>query len=462
MNNKFEEYKNEIKNKKIAIIGLGISNRPILKYLANLGINVTGFDRYTYGELKSFVDQFENLDNVNFHLGPNNLEHLSGFDLIIKTPAMRPDIPHFLKEIKKGAILTSEMEIFMNMCQCKMIAVTGSDGKTTTTSLIGEMLKLQGYKAWVGGNIGTPLFDQLDVIEKEDYVVLELGSFQLQTIKTISADIAVVTNMSPNHLDFHGNMEEYIESKQNVYRYQSENDSLIINYDNEITKGFEKDTKSKVTFFSRKVLLEKGVSLIDNKIFYDKEYILDASEIILKGIHNKENFCAAIAAVKDLVDNKTFLQVAKSFSGVEHRIEYVTTIKGIQFYNDSIGSSPTRTCASLRAFDEKVILIAGGYDKKISYNIMGELIIEKVKGLVLLGQTGPKILAAFEEEKKKVNKGHNIKISNVSSLEEAVTKAYEMANKGDIIILSPASSSYDMFPNFEVRGKLYKDLVNSL
>ncbi|MBN2852844.1 MAG: UDP-N-acetylmuramoyl-L-alanine--D-glutamate ligase, partial [Clostridia bacterium] len=395
-------------------------------------------------------------------LGEDNLNNLHGFDIIFKTPAMRPDLPAFVIEKNNGAVLTSEMEVFINMCQAKIFAVTGSDGKTTTTTLIGEMLKKQGYKVWVGGNIGTPLFDKLDEIEKEDMVVLELGSFQLQTISEKSPNISVITNISPNHLDFHTDMQEYIWSKQNIYRHQNSDDKLILNYDNNETRAFSADAKGKVSYFSRKNEIRDGAYLLDGKIYINGEYLFDAKEIKLLGDHNKENFLAAICAVDGFVEKEAVLSVARNFSGVEHRIEFVKEVNGVKFYNDSIGSSPTRTIASISIFDQKVILIAGGYDKKIPYDIMGQTIIDKVKGLIVMGQTGPQIKKALDDRIAATGNGRDIVVEEVKYLEEAVRKAYKMAVPGDIVVLSPASASYDMFPNFEIRGKLFKEIVKAL
>ena len=362
--------------------------------------------------------------------------------------------------------MTSEMEVFMQMCSAKIIAVTGSDGKTTTTTLIGEMLKAQGYKVWVGGNIGTPLFDKLDEIKETDMVVLELGSFQLQTIKDKSPNIAVITNMSPDHLDFHEVIDEYIWSKKNIYRYQKEGDKLILNMDNKITADFEKDATADVIWFSRQKAPLDGAYLDGDRIvYYDggkENYLFDRSVILLKGIHHVENYMAAISAVYEYVDVENMKKVAGLFTGVEHRTEPVMEVNGVWYYNDSIGSSPTRTNASLHSFDDKLILITGGYDKKIPYDIMGPLIIEKVKGLILVGQTGPKIKAAFETEKEKTGKGGDIPVKEVASVEKAVLAAAEMAVEGDSVILSPASASYDMFPNFEVRGRVFKEAVRQL
>ncbi len=466
MNKAFEEYKKQIRNKKVAAVGLGISNRPLFKYLADLGVEITGFDSAPYEKLKSFIKEFEKYENVSFHTGPEYLENLKGYEIIFKTPAIRPDIKPFIDEIRRGALITSEMEVFMKMCPAKMVAVTGSDGKTTTTTVIGKMLEKQGFKVWVGGNIGTPLFDKLDLIKSKDMVVLELGSFQLQTIRDKSPDIAVITNISPNHLDFHKAIDEYIWSKQNIYRYQKPDDVLVLNLDNKTTKNFANDADAHIIWFSRRAVPKKGVFLQNGIIKYsDEDGISDlfpASEIAVRGIHNVENFMAAIAAVYEYVDVQSMIDVARTFKGVEHRIEPVMKVKGVWYYNDSIGSSPTRTKASLHAFEGRLILITGGYDKKISYDMMGPLIIEKVKGLILLGETAPKIKKAFEAAKKKTGKGGDVPVKEVASIEEAVEVASKMAAQGDVVILSPASASYDMFPNFEIRGRVFKEAVKKL
>ncbi|MBN2883174.1 MAG: UDP-N-acetylmuramoyl-L-alanine--D-glutamate ligase [Clostridia bacterium] len=466
MNVKFEDYKKEIVKKRVAAVGLGISNRPLLKYMADLGVEITGFDSAPYEKLKSFVDEFRSYPNVSFNLGPDYLDKLKGFDVIFKTPAIRPDIDAFSREIRRGALMTSEMEVFMKMCCAKMIAVTGSDGKTTTTTLIGEILREQGYRVWVGGNVGAPLFDKLDEIGGGDIVVLELGSFQLQTIKDVSPDIAVITNVSPNHLDFHKVIDEYIWSKQNIYRYQVPSDRLVLNFDNEITRSFAESASAEVVWFSRQRKPQNGTYLEDGDLVYykngNKEVLFNRNLILLKGMHHVENYMAAISAIHGLVDIASIIKVAITFKGVEHRTEPVEKINEVWYYNDSIGSSPTRTKASLNAFDGKVILITGGYDKKIPYDMMGPLIIEKVKGLILLGQTGPKIKEAFEKEKKKSGKGTDIPVIEVDTIEDAVLQASKLAVPGDTVILSPASASYDMFPNFELRGKVFKDAVHNL
>jgi UDP-N-acetylmuramoylalanine--D-glutamate ligase len=356
------------------------------------------------------------------------------------------------------------MEVFVDLCPAQIFAVTGSDGKTTTTTLIYRMLKEQGYNCWLGGNIGTPLLGNIDEIKEDDKVVLELSSFQLHTM-TRSADIAVVTNVSPNHLDVHKSMEEYIDAKKNIFKHQDTRGKVVLNYDNDVTRSFAGEAKGSVVFFSRVNRLESGAVLEDDAIVYiedgKKTRIVKTDEILLPGVHNVENYLAAAAAVVDYVSPETIQKVASTFKGVEHRMELVREIDGVKFYNDSIGTSPTRTIAGLKSFKKRVILIAGGYDKHIPYDEMGEVIAEKVKKLVLIDPTGPRIKEALEKEIKLTGKGADIPVIMCEGFEEAVRSAYNGASEGDIIVLSPASASFDMFKNFEERGNRFKEIVRS-
>lgn len=327
------------------------------------------------------------------------------------------------------------------------------------------MLVEQGYNCWLGGNIGAPLLDKIDEIKETDKVVLELSSFQLHTM-TQSPQVAVVTNLAPNHLDMHKSMDEYVEAKKNIYLHQRASDKLIINFDNDITREFKKDAKGEVVYFSRVNNIDTGAKMNGNMLVYrdgkDEKEIVNAEDIVIPGVHNIENYLAAIAAVIDYVDVDTIRKVATTFKGVEHRIELVRELDGVKFYNDSIASSPSRTIAGLNSFKQKVILIAGGYDKKIPYDVMGEVLVNKVKCLVLIGQTAPKIEQALMKEIDRTGKGEDIPVIYCETLREAVEKAYNFAKSGDIVIMSPASASFDMFKNFEERGKQFKDIVNSL
>ncbi|GAE87440.1 UDP-N-acetylmuramoyl-L-alanine--D-glutamate ligase [Acetivibrio straminisolvens] len=464
MNSKLNDFKKKIKNKKVAVLGIGISHTPLISYLYKLGADITAFDKSDETRLKPTLEAFKGMD-IKYSLGEGYLDNLKGFDILFRTPGMRYDIPQILAAKEEGTEITSEMEVFFELCPAQIFAVTGSDGKTTTTTLIYNMLKEQGYNCWLGGNIGIPLLSKIDEIKDTDKVVLELSSFQLHTM-TESPHIAVVTNVSPNHLDVHKSMDEYVFAKKNIFKHQSAEDKLVINFDNDITRGFANEAQGDVVYFSRKASLEKGAMLKDNMlIFKDGESVTEivkADDIVIPGVHNIENFLAATAAVIDCVDRDVIKKVATTFTGVEHRIELVRELNGIKFYNDSIASSPTRTIAGLNSFKDKVILIAGGYDKKIPYDALGPVIAEKVKCLVLIGQTAPKIEKALKDETERTGKGTDIPVYRCGSLDEAVQTAYRFASLGDTIILSPASASFDMFKSFEERGNKFKEIVNSI
>ena len=464
MNEKLEQFKREIVDKKVAVLGIGISNTPLIKYLCKLGVRVTAFDMAEESALKPVLDSLSGFD-VEYSLGNGYLDKLKGFDVIFKTPKIRFDIPPLLKEAEAGAEITSEMEVFCRLCPARIFAVTGSDGKTTTTTIIYNILKRHGYKCWLGGNIGTPLLDRIDQIEPSDMVILELSSFQLHTMRN-RIHTAVVTNVTPNHLDVHKSMQEYICAKKNIFLYQNENDTLVLNYDNLTTRSFAGEAVGKTVFFSRLKELDSGILLKNGAITFRGEgrelEIIKADDIRLPGVHNIENYMAAIAATIEFVKPEDIRYVALNFGGVEHRNEFVRKLKGVSFYNDSIGSSPTRTIASINSFKGRVILIAGGYDKHIPYGVMGKTLVDKVKCLVLVGQTADLIEAAFRDEIKKTGRGGEIPVIHCSLLEEAVRKAYENAVINDVVLLSPASASFDMFRNFEERGLAFKRIVNGL
>ncbi len=465
VNENLEEFKNYIKGRYVAVMGMGVSNTPLIRYLMDLDANITVFDRKTEEELDRALCEEYMLQGVKFSLGENYLDNLVGYDIIFRSPSMRPDLPQIEKELDRGAVLTSEIEMLIDLCPGKIIGITGSDGKTTTTTLIYNMLKEEGYNCYLGGNIGIPLFAKIDEMRPDDIVVLELSSFQLMTLKK-SPDIAVITNVSPNHLDIHKDYNEYINAKRNIYLYQSSNDLVVLNYDNDITREFADTAKGKVRFFSVNTRLDDGVILDQNIIKTSsgkiRTQIIDIKDILLLGRHNVENACTAIAAVQDLVSVESIIKVLKTFKGVEHRCEFVREINGAKWYNDSIGSSPTRTIAGLISFPSKVILIAGGYDKHLDYTELGKYIVDRAKAVILLGQTKEKIKTAVEEELGKRFGDNNLPIKECFSLEEAVNEAYKLAKDGDLVFFSPASASFDMFKNFEERGNKYKELVLAL
>lgn len=460
MKHNFNEFKEFINNKKVGVVGIGISNRPLIKFLKSLGADVTAFDKKEKEKLGEFYDELISL-GIKTELGENYLKNLSGFDVIFKTPSMRFDNPVLVKAKNEGAYITSEMEEFIKYCPAKTFGVTGSDGKTTTTSLIYSMLKKEGYKTWVGGNIGNPLFSEIEKINKDDKVVLELSSFQLMNMK-YSTDVSVVTNLSPNHLDIHKGMEEYVEAKKNIFKYQNENGLLVLNKDNEITNKMKNEANGKLLEFSIKQKIDNGAYYenADNNLYLKNQKVCSRNQIRIVGMHNVENFLAAFCAVSEDVSLDSMKYVAENFAGVEHRIEFVKEINGVKYYNDSIASSPTRTLAGLNSFNKKVILIAGGYDKHIPFEPLAENGYDKIKELILLGNTKNKIKLAFENVMKEKNTKINIHV--VNSLEEAVNLAYDIASSGDIVTLSPACASFDMFPNFEIRGNKFKELIMNI
>ena len=461
----FESYLATLRGKQVAVIGIGVSNIPLIKLFLKKGIAVTACDkcqREAYDN-QSLLLELEAL-GATLHMGADYLDNLTQ-DVIFRSPGIRPDIPAFAQAKARGAIITSEMEVFFHVCPCKTIAVTGSDGKTTTTTLISKFYEAAGRKVHLGGNIGAALLPMLPEVSPEDVAVVELSSFQLISMHA-SPNIAVVTNVTPNHLDHHKDMQEYIDAKRNILLYQKQPCRAVLGYENEISRSMQADCKGKQVWFTRLHDTDNGAFLRkeDGMLCMAEDGVvtpfLAQKDVKLRGLHNIENLLAAAAAVWGEVPVEAIRQVGSTFTGVEHRIEPVRTLDGVLYYNDSIGTSPTRTIAGLRSFDRKVILIAGGYDKHIPYEPLAPEIIAHVKNLVLMGATGPRIEQAVRE-----CSGFDeaaLPIQHADNMQHAVELARAAAKPGDIIILSPASASFDLYPNFEVRGREFKKIVNAL
>lgn len=450
---KADLFRESMKGRKVTVIGIGISNMPLIEYLCSAGAKVTACDKHDREWLGENCDKCEAL-GVTLRLGENYLDDLTD-DIIYKTPGMRIDVPELAAAAARGAVVTSEMETFFALCPAHIIAVTGSDGKTTTTTLINEMLKTAGYKTWLGGNIGRPLLSYVGEMTEDDYAVLELSSFQLHTMKQ-SPEIGVITNLSPNHLDWHKDYNEYIEAKTNIFKYMDRENKLVLNADNRDCAALLPLAHVNVKMFSRK--LNASICLKGDMIVCEGEPVLDIKDIKIPGMHNVENYMAAIGAVWGLVEPKDIQQVAKTFGGVPHRIELVRELDGVKYYNSSIDSSPNRTMNTLNVFPEKVIMIAGGKDKGIPYDDLGEPIADHVKTLILIGATSDKI----EEALDATGRRDEVRVIRAKMYPEAVSAAHDAAEPGDVVLLSPASTSFDMFRNFEERGELYKKLVNEL
>lgn len=459
MNTEFNEFLKSVNGKKCTVIGMGVSNIPLIRLLLEHGAVVTVCDKKEDHDL-SVVSEFKH-KGAKLVFGENYLSDISGAEIIFKTPGMRYDLPELMSAEKSGAFITTEMEQFLFCCPCKSIGITGSDGKTTTTTIIGELLKKSGKRCFVGGNIGKPLLAETGDMNSDDFAVVELSSFQLMNIKA-SPNISVITNITPNHLDVHKSMDEYIEAKKQIFA-ESEG-RVVLNYDNKETRRIAEGLGARAALFSSKVLLDNGYCLEDGFIVFRKnktsERILAVSDIKIPGMHNVENYMAAIAATEGFVSKEDIVSVAREFGGVEHRMELVREKNGVKFYNDSIASSPTRTIAGLRAFNRKVILIAGGYDKNIPFDELGPAAQKYVKTLVLVGQTAEKIKTAVESFE-----GYDpekLPIIVCDTFESAVKTAADVAEYGDIVTLSPACASFDLFKNFMVRGERFRELVLAL
>ncbi len=444
---------------RCAVIGMGVSNTPLIRMMLRCGAQVLVCDKKAEHN-SELINEFIAM-GAEFSLGESYLSNLHDVDFIFKTPGLRYDVPELLEAERNGVVITSEMEQFLKLCPCTCIGVTGSDGKTTTTTIIGKLLEQAGKRCFVGGNIGKPLLDEVDSMIETDFSVVELSSFQLMNIK-FSPQISVITNVTPNHLDVHKSFEEYIYAKKEIFRHST--GRVVLNYDNEVTRLIAEELGERAVLFSSKHILANGFCVengyIVRKTDEKTKKVLSLSDIKIPGMHNVENYMAAIAATEGIVSETDILSVAKSFGGVEHRMEFIRELRGVKYYNDSIASSPTRTIAGLSAFDRKVILIAGGYDKKIPFDVLGDAAVKYVKKLILVGATANSIRDAVV--KAEGYDENELPIVMCDTFEDVVRVASEISERGDIVALSPACASFDMFENFMLRGETFKKLVNSL
>jgi len=453
------KYFSDLRGKRVAVIGAGVSNRPLIRLLLTSGIDVTICDKSGIEAMGDFYREI-----TPFHpslcLGDTYLNDLDA-DVVFRTPGIHPNTPAFVKAREKGTLITSEMEVFFSLCPCRTIAVTGSDGKTTTTTLISELLKTGGYHVWLGGNIGTPLLAETDAMAPTDVAVLELSSFQLHSM-SCSPDVAVVTNVSPNHLDVHPTYQDYIDAKKQIFRNQKPGARLVLNRDNEVTASFAAETTSEIYWFSRRQTVDRGFWTDADGMIRRAggQIVMPASDIRIPGVHNTENMMAAFAAVDGLVGEDVFRSVARNFPGVPHRLETVRVLRGVTYINDSIASSPSRTAAGLSCFKEKVILIAGGKDKGVPFDSLGDDICRHVKSLYLTGWTAEKLKDAAMNSPLYAPGKPDIHV--IDGFRDTVEAAARRAEAGDIVLLSPACTSFDRFKNFEERGKTFRKIVEGL
>ncbi len=461
--NKVQKFFSNIQDKKVAFIGTGVTNTNIIKLFLSKNIDVTICDRKSAEQMGELYKELADL-GAKYILGETYLDTLTDFDVVFRSPGVYFNNPKLQEAIRNGVAVTSEMEVFFDLCPCKIYAVTGSDGKTTTTTIISELFKTEGKNVHIGGNIGKALLPIIEEIKDDDIAVVELSSFQLLSMRQ-SPDVCAITNITPNHLNVHGTMEEYISAKCNILAHQNAFSRAVLSYDNETARNLNYLVRGKLAYFSRYSKVYNGSFLNENGILCYNDYgkvteIMDMHDIKIPGMHNVENYLTAIAVTWGEVSLDTVRKVAKEFGGVEHRIEFVREINGAKYYNNSIASSPTRVLACLNSFDEKQIMIQGGSDKGISFEPMADAICEKVKVLILMGETKEKIRNAVMASEK--YNPENTKIIIVKDMQEAVQTAYKYAEKGDIVSLSPACASFDMYRMFEDRGRHFKQLVNEL
>lgn len=463
MDKRVENFLKSMKGKKIAFCGIGRSNLPLVSLFSGYGARITVCDRKEKDSFSSDIIEFIEKCGAVLKCGEDYLDNLD-IDILFRTPGMYFNQPKIKEFIKRGVVVTSEMEVFFDICPCKIYAITGTDGKTTTTTIVSKVLEKSGKKVYKGGNIGTPLLPLIEQIDEDDVAVVELSSFQLISMRR-SPEVSAITNIYPDHLNVHKDMNEYIDAKKNIFIHQNAFSKTVLNLDNEETKKLAESVRGKCVYFSHLEKPETGAYLDgDGWLCYTEngvdEKIVDSSVIKIPGMHNIENYLTAIAILYGDVDNKCFSEVASEFGGVEHRIEFVRELDGVRYYNDSIATSPASVTAGLKAFNKKVIIIAGGSDKQLDYSTLSGAINEYVKVLVLLGETAPKIEKAVKEDKD--YNENTIKIINTDTLEQAVNIARENAVSGDVISLSPASASFDKYKDFEERGRHFKRIVEEL
>lgn len=461
----FLDFVNKFKNCKIAFIGLGVSHINTVKLFKKYGLDISVYDSADENYIgKDIIYDIKNL-GINVFLGKDFNKFVEN-DIIFRTPGMDFYHPLLQECIKQSKIVTSEMEVFFDLCPCKIIGITGSDGKTTTTTIISEILKNAKYNVFTGGNIGKPLLCDIDKINKEDICVIELSSFQLMSMRK-SPNISVITNITENHLDFHKTMQEYTDCKSNIFLHQTAFDKLVLNFQDDYTNYFKKISRAQIYYSNINNENFLNSSFCNNKgdIYYidknkNKHFIINKKDIKIKGEHNVKNYLSAITAVFELVSVEDIVFVMKNFNGVKHRMEFVKTINNIKFYNDSIASTPTRLKAGLKLFNEKIILIAGGYDKNLSFDEVSNDILKKVKNVILIGQNKEKIKNCILNNKN--YNENNIEIIFCENLEDATKKAFLIAKENDNIVLCPASASFDMYKNFEKRGEHFKQIIERL
>ncbi len=453
----------DLEGKRAVVLGLARQGVAMARFLARAGARVTVSDLKTKGELADAVAALADLP-VRYALGGHPMSLLRGTDLICVSGGVPLDIPLLVEARRKGIPLVSDAQLFLERCPATVIGITGSAGKTTTTALVGEMGRAAGRRTWVGGNIGNPLLEDLEEMSPDDLVVMELSSFQLE-LTTVSPAVAAVLNITPNHLDRHKTMEAYIAAKRRIVAFQRPEDWAVLGFDDAHARALALETPARVVFFSGGAQVDRGAyktnGLLALRLGDTAEVICRREEVRLRGDHNLLNVLAACALAGVVgVPVEAMRQVIRTFSGVEHRLEFVREWRGAQWYDDSIATAPERVVAALRSFTEPVVLLAGGRDKKLPWEEFAREAVRRVRYLITFGEAG-EMIAGKVEEAARATSGRLEGIQRVQTLEEAVEAAARVARPGDVVLLSPGGTSFDAFRDFAERGDRFKELVRS-
>ncbi len=445
--------------KEVLIIGLGISGLSTIKALNNLGANISVMDSKNEEDLKDILTNIQDI-SIKKYFGTNIID-LNKVDLIVKSPGVPPNAEIIQKARKNNIEIITDIELAFRLSPTeKIITITGTNGKTTTTTLVGEILKRAKFNTYIVGNIGVGILQEIVKSKPEDVFVVEASSFQLEDIKQFRPKVSLVLNISPDHLDWHGSYENYINAKKNIFKNQGENDYIILNYDDKIIRNFKKEISANIIWFSLLQKLSRGIYLDGEDIIINdgirENQLMSITDIRILGKHNLENILGSIGICYAMgIDSEIIKQGIEDFKGVEHRLEYVTEKKGICFYNDSKGTNPEASIKAIEAISTPIILIAGGYDKGVSFENFIKSFENKVKSLILLGETKEQIK----------NTAIEYGFQNyylVDNMDEAVGLGYKLGRKGDSVLLSPACASWGMYKNFEERGKEFKKAVYRL
>ncbi|MEO1286636.1 MAG: UDP-N-acetylmuramoyl-L-alanine--D-glutamate ligase [Chloroflexota bacterium] len=466
--------KDPLNRKTVLVVGFGRQGKALARWLPKVGANVVVNDSRTEEELNLNRRDYP---NVRFILGEHPDNAVNGVAMICVSGGVPLDLSMLQIARDRGLPITNDAQLFLERCPAPVIGITGSAGKTTTTTLVGEIVRRAGYKTWVGGNIGDVLLDVLDDISRDDVVVMELSSFQLD-LMTVSPQVGAILNITPNHLDRHKTMENYIDAKVNIIKHQRNGDMAVLSADDQITKSLELAVQGELAQFSSRQMVLNGTFLIGNRLMlsgtasydYVPHVLCEKEEVPLLGEHNIQNVLAACAIAGSLglaadrpgISPETMREAIINFEPVPHRLETVRTVNDVMYVNDSIATAPERLVAALKSFDDPLILLLGGADKDLPWDQAVHLIMQKAQAIILFGAEGEKQVRTITERMFRLRGLKEPYLYVVDDLDIAVAKASEIARAGDVVLLSPGGTSYDAYQDFAARGEHFRELVNHL